>query len=185
MADVLGGFFRCRFLRRHLFVLGRLQTLKIELPPRREHDFYKIDVFKNGWENCGFCMRFGKSKRWRINKNMQNFVSVFLTPNFERLLSILAAFREVGTPQHGPILVPTSHIRFLFSWFWGGLEPRKVTRDDFGKLLGRFGMDYGMLERILKRFRIDFWNIRSLKRCIFEKTYEKRRFFDNFHKREI
>ena len=50
LAYDLGGFFRCRFLRRLLLVFGRLQTLKIELPLQREHHFYKIDVFKNGWK---------------------------------------------------------------------------------------------------------------------------------------
>ena len=82
MVDDLGGFFRCHFLRRPLFVFGRLQTLKIELPPRREHNFYKIDFFKNGLENGRFGRYFGKLKRYKINKNMYTRTFVFSTSNF-------------------------------------------------------------------------------------------------------
>ena len=46
----LGRFFSMLFSNafRHRFwiVFWRLRTLKIELSPRREHEFYKIDVFK-------------------------------------------------------------------------------------------------------------------------------------------
>ena len=38
---------------------------------------------------------------------------------------------------------------------------------EFGELLRRIGMDYGMLEWILKLFWMDFLNFRSMKRCIF------------------
>ena len=41
-----GSFFRMRLQHRFWIVFWRLRTLKIELPPRREHDFHKIDVFK-------------------------------------------------------------------------------------------------------------------------------------------
>ena len=145
MADDLGGFFRCRFLRRLLFVFGWLQTLKIELPPRREHDFYKIDVFKNGWENVGFGMHFGRPKRCKINKNMHSKTYVFLALNFLGFFTILAAFWEVGAFQHGPFILPTDPFRPLSSGCWSAFEPRKATRDDFSQLLGRFGVDYGML----------------------------------------
>ena len=43
-----------------------LQTLKIELPPRREHDFYKIEVFS-------FVAKFGpKMIGFEGPKSMQN-----------------------------------------------------------------------------------------------------------------
>ena len=131
MVDDLGGFFRCHFLRRLLFVFGRLQTLKIELPPRREHNFYKIDVFKNGLENGGFGRYFGKLKRYKINKNMYTRTLVFSTSNFPDFFSILTAFWEVGTFQHGPFIVPTNPLRPLSSGCWGALQPRKATRGDF------------------------------------------------------
>ena len=130
LADDLGGFFRCHFLRRLLFVFGRLQTLKIELPPRREHDFYKIDVFKSGRENVGFGRHFGKPKRSQISKKMHSKTYIFLALNFSDFLAILAAFWEVGTVQHGPFILPTTPFRPLSSGFGGALEPRKATRFD-------------------------------------------------------
>ena len=131
LADDLGCFFRCLFLRRLLFVFGKLQTLKIELPPRREHNFYKIDVFKNGRENGGFGRHFGKLKRCKINKNMYSRTLVFSTSNFLDFFSILTPFWEVGTFQHGPFIVPTNPLRPLSSGCWGALQPRKATRGDF------------------------------------------------------
>jgi len=118
-------------LRRLLIVFGRLQTLKIELPPRREHDFYKIDVFKNGRENGRFGLHFGKPKRCKINKNMYSRTYVFLTSFFFDFVAMLAAFLEVGTFQHGPFIVPTNPFRPLSSGCWGALQPRKATRGDF------------------------------------------------------
>ena len=48
--EISGHFFVMLFSNTFFdgFVIdfGRLQTLKIELPPRREQDFHKIDVFK-------------------------------------------------------------------------------------------------------------------------------------------
>ena len=119
--------------------------MKIELPPRREHDFYKIDVFKNGWKNVGFGMHFGRPKRCKINKNMHSKTYVFLALNFLGFFTILAAFWEVGAFQHGPFILPTDPFRPLSSVCWSAFEPRKATRDDFSQLLGRFGVDYGML----------------------------------------
>ena len=145
MADDLGGFVRCHFFRRLLFVFGRPQTLKIELSPRREHDFYKIDVFKNCWENCGFGMHFGKPNRCKNDKNMYSRTHVFLALNFFDFCSILVAFWEVGTFQHGPFKVPAIPFRPLSSGCWGALQPRKATRGDFSSLLVQFGVDYGML----------------------------------------
>ena len=77
-----------------MFVFGRLQTLKIELPPRREHDFYKIDVFKIGRKNVGFGRHFGKPKRSKINKNMHSKTYVFLAFIFWDFFAILAVFWE-------------------------------------------------------------------------------------------
>ena len=70
-------FFRCHFLRRLLFVFGRLQTLKIEFPPRREHNFYKIGVFEKATKKNVFWIRFCKSKK---TKNREN-----VAMKFERL----------------------------------------------------------------------------------------------------
>ena len=50
--EILGHFFvrlfSTTFLDGFFIDFGRLQTLKIELSPRRERDFFKIDVFETG-----------------------------------------------------------------------------------------------------------------------------------------
>ena len=47
---------------RFWFVFGRAQTLKIELPPRREHDFWKIPVSKKYAKKHWFWLHFGRPK---------------------------------------------------------------------------------------------------------------------------
>ena len=59
-------FFSSVFLHRFWSVFWRLRTLKICTAPKREHDFYKIDVFEKCAKKARFRRRFGRPKRRKI-----------------------------------------------------------------------------------------------------------------------
>ena len=56
---VLATFSAKAFSEGFLVDFRKARTLKIELPPTREHDFCKIDVFEKGSKKDGFRRRFG------------------------------------------------------------------------------------------------------------------------------
>ena len=68
LRSFLAAFFRMRFQHRFWIVFWRLRTLKIELPPRREHDFHKIDVFKKSLKNHWFSSHFWMPKPWKFDR---------------------------------------------------------------------------------------------------------------------
>ena len=51
-------------------VFLKLETLKIAVSPRREHDFYKIGVFEKIVKMHGCWFRFRRPKQRKIKKNM-------------------------------------------------------------------------------------------------------------------
>ena len=70
--SMLGPFFSMFFLHTSLYRFWldflRLRTLKIELPPRREHDFCKIDVDKKSSKKrrFGLCFRMPKRMKFEV-----------------------------------------------------------------------------------------------------------------------
>ena len=62
LGSFLASFFSNAIFHRFFVDFGRLRTLKICTAPRREHDFYKIDVFKKGVEQSLILVPFWEAK---------------------------------------------------------------------------------------------------------------------------
>ena len=77
-------------------------------------------------ENVGFGRHFGKRNRAKTPKNMHSKTCAILALFFFTFLAILAAFWEVGTLQHGPIILPTTPFRLLSSVCAETLNHRKA-----------------------------------------------------------
>ena len=80
------------FWHRFLLDFLKLRTLKIELPPRREHDFHKIDVFEKGSKNHWFWLHFWKPNRRKFDKKSIRKTYMFSTSTLMRFLSISVPF---------------------------------------------------------------------------------------------
>ena len=123
---------------------GGLGTLKIAISPRREHDFYKIDVFEKIVKKHGFWLRFRRPKRRKIYKKLCWKTCVFLISFFSCFFAIFSDFAWIlGGP--GP------------SKNWKKIEKidfptRSVLKEGSGRVLGRFWGGFG---RILKGFWTD------------------------------
>ena len=72
-------FFSNAFAHRCWVDILRLRTLKIELSPRREHDFRKIDVFKKGSKKHRFWLYFWKPNRRKSDKKTIRKMCLFWT----------------------------------------------------------------------------------------------------------
>ena len=64
------GVFLMWFLHRFLIDFWRLETLKIKLPPRREHYFCKIEVFEKKYEKIAILAQFLEANTEEILSNI-------------------------------------------------------------------------------------------------------------------
>ena len=80
------------FLYRFRLDLLRLRTLKIELSPRREHDFCKIDVFQKRPKNDWFGLHFRRLNPKKINPKSYPQIRCSSTSIFMRFFAMLAPF---------------------------------------------------------------------------------------------
>ena len=78
--------FLCRFRLDFL----RLRTLKIELSPRREHDFCEIDVFQKRPKNDQFGLHFRRLNPKKIDPKSYPKIRCFSTSIFMRFFAMLA-----------------------------------------------------------------------------------------------
>ena len=80
------------FSHRILLVFWKLRTLKIELPPRREHDFHKTDVFEKVVTNGGFWLYFRMPKWKEFDKKSLPKICYFRLRFLYAFLLILVPF---------------------------------------------------------------------------------------------
>ena len=118
-----------------------LQTLKICMAPKREHDFYKIDVFEKVSKKRRFWSRFRRPKSSKIEKKLCSKHVFFLTSCFLRFFAIFCDFRRIwGVPGPSKKLQKIEKIEFL---------TRSFLKEGFGRVLGGFWDGFG---RVLEGF---------------------------------
>ena len=157
------GFFQARFWHRFWTNFWKLETLKIAISSRREHDFYKIDVFKKWSQNDRFWVRFWMPKRWNFYEKSYLKTCLFKWSNFWRFFSVLVPFWEAlgaqGPPKKSIKIDQDAQkidfeMRFGHVCFW-----RWVLEgfwDGFGRNLAWFWKDFA---KVLEGFWKDFWKI--------------------------
>ncbi len=115
-------------------VFGDLRTSKMVLACRAEHDFQEISVFVLGGEFCKFVEDFGSILGSQINqKSIKNQKNAKKKPIAlgRRLDSVLRAILAVKVEKRR---LPGSARRNATA---GGEDPRRGTRSDPGKDLGK------------------------------------------------
>ncbi len=101
-------FFTNAFLHRFLLDFWSLETLKIAVSPRREHDFYKIDVFKKVFKKAPFWLHFWRPKRRKFDEKLYPKTCCFLT-------SIFVDFGlHFGWPKGTKLAVPLAPFSIFF-----------------------------------------------------------------------
>ena len=80
------------FLYRFRLDFLRLRTLKIELSPRREHNFCKIDVFQKRPKNDWFGLHFRRLNPKKIDPKSHPQIRCSSTSIFMRFFAMLAPF---------------------------------------------------------------------------------------------
>ena len=132
-------FFSNAFAHRCWVDFLRLRTLKIELSPRREHDFRKIDVFKKGSKKHRFWLYFWKPNRRKFDKKSIRKMCFFSTLIFMRFLTILLPFWGPKIIQKSLIFgkhrgsKASSKALWLWSCFLDGFgSPQSSIFIDFG-----------------------------------------------------
>ena len=67
LSIVFSLLFPSAFLNGFLVDVWRLEILEIELSPRREHNFYKIDVFYKSGKNIRYWLHFQRKMRGKFD----------------------------------------------------------------------------------------------------------------------
>ena len=156
-----GSFFSHAISASILDVFWRLRTLKIELPPRREHDFHKIDVFKTLSKNDRFWSHFWMPKPWKFDKKSYQKTCLFSWWNFGRFFWFWLHFGRLWGPRPLPKFIKNRPRRSK-NWFWDASWTRLLLKVGVGRVLGGFWIGFGkILEGFLGRFWEDVGRINS------------------------